>query len=84
MFSQGSALILCPGQGSEVKVSKGGAVPNPCQTLACVSRHSRVCEGGSTESGCHFSWKTTLVLPDFSFFSLPLPSAQPGSRGRCN
>lgn len=56
MFSQGSALILCPGQGSEVKVSEGGAVPNPCQTLACVSRHSRVCEGG-----IHRVWLSLLM-----------------------
>lgn len=36
VFSQGSALIPCPSQGPLAKVSKGGAVPNPCQTLGGV------------------------------------------------
>ena len=73
MFSQGSALILCLGQGSEVQVSEGGAVPNPCQALAAMSRHSVSAKGGSTEPGCRFSWKTTLVLPDFFFSPFPYP-----------
>ena len=73
MFSQGSALILCLGQGSEVQVSEGGAVPNPCQALASMSRHSVSAKGGSTEPGCRFSWKTTLVLPDFFFSPFPYP-----------
>lgn len=56
MFSQGSALILCPGQGLEMKVSEGGPVPNPCQALASVSRHSRVCKGG-----IHRVWLSLLT-----------------------
>ena len=76
MFSQGSALILCLGQGLEVKVSEGGAVPNPCQALASVSRHSRVCE-----RGIHRAWLSLLMenhtcFAWFFFFS-PFPYPQP-------
>lgn len=81
VFSQGSALILCPGQGSEVKF---GAVPNPCPALVSVSRHSHVCEGGNPQSLAVASHRKPHLFCLIFFFSLPLPSAQPGSRGRCN
>lgn len=80
MFSQGSALILCPGQTSEVKVSEGGPVPNPCQALASVSRHSRGLRRGDPQSLAVASHGKPHLFCLIFFFSFPLPSAQPGSR----
>lgn len=81
MFSQGSALILCPGQGSEVKVSEGGAVPNPCQTLVCVSRHSHVCEVGDPQSLAVTSHGKPHLFCLILFF-LPSPTLSPARQQR--
>lgn len=87
MFKQGSGRVLQPGEGSTWdRVRAGGRLRGTLVSLqGSVSMWPSV---GCRPKG---NLRKLAVAPDSKahlfcliFFSLPLPSAQPGSQGRCN